>query len=125
MSLPNSKDTGPDGVSVRLLKTDRTFSVSALDKVVQLVHGKRLFPKQMENCACYSLHKDGPRDCKDNYRPVLSVLSKLLEKHVAHAYMDYLVQNGLIYHLQSAFHKAHSTEMALINLRDQILHSLD
>ena len=53
------------------------------------------------------------------------MLSKLLEKHVAHAYMDYLVQNGLIYRLQSAFRIAHSTETALINLKDQILYSLD
>ena len=124
MSLPNGKDTGPDGVSVRLLKLIAPALCQPLTRLFNLSMVKGYFPSKWK-IACYSLHKDGPRDCKDNYRPVLSVLSKLLEKHVAQAYMDYLVQNGLIYHLQSAFRKAHSTEMALINLTDQILHSLD
>ena len=67
------------------------------------------------------------RDNKDNYRPisVLSVLSKLIEKHVARSLMNYLVQNGLLYHLQSAFREGYSTESALINLTDKILFNLD
>ena len=66
-------------------------------------------------------------DNKDNYRPisVLSVLSKLIEKHVARSLMNYLVQNGLLYHLQSAIREGHSTESALINLTDKILFNLD
>ena len=73
------------------------------------------------------LHRDGVYDCRDNYRPisVLSVLSKLLKKHVASHLMNYMVQNNLLYKLQSAFHDNHSTESALIHLTDQILFNLD
>ena len=39
--------------------------------------------------------------------------------------MDYLVINGLLYDLQSAFRVEHSTESALIKLTDQILFDLD
>jgi hypothetical protein len=39
--------------------------------------------------------------------------------------MDYMMQNGLIYNLQSAFREGYSTETALIKLTDQILFSLD
>ena len=39
--------------------------------------------------------------------------------------MDYLLQNGLLYEMQSAFRQGHSTESALISLTDQILLSLD
>jgi hypothetical protein len=53
------------------------------------------------------------------------VFSKLLEKHVAGSFMDYLVKNGLLYDLQSAFRVEHSTESALIKLTDQILFDLD
>ena len=64
---------------------------------------------------------------KDNYWPisVLSLLSKVIEKHAAQSLMNYLVQNGLLYHLQSAFPKGHSTESALISLTDKILFNLD
>ena len=39
--------------------------------------------------------------------------------------MDYMVQNGLLHNLQSAFREGYSTETALIKLTDQILFSLD
>ena len=127
VSLPHGKATGPDGVSVRLLKLFAPALRQPLTSLFNLSLVKGYFPSKWKIARVTRLHKDGTRDCKDNYRPksVLSVLSKLLEKHVAHAYMDYLVQNGLIYRLQSAFRKAHSNETALINLKDQILHSLD
>ncbi|CAB4011773.1 Hypothetical predicted protein [Paramuricea clavata] len=56
---------------------------------------------------------------------VLSVLSKLIEKHVARSLMSYLAENRLLYHLQSAFREGHSTDSALINLTDKILFNLD
>ena len=56
---------------------------------------------------------------------VLSILSKLLEKHVARAYMKYVMQKGIFYHLQSAFREGHSKETALIKITDQILFNLD
>ena len=36
------------------------------------------------------------RNTRDNYRPI-SVLSKLLKKHVAGFFIDYLAKNGLFY----------------------------
>ena len=53
------------------------------------------------------LFKDGPNDCRDNFRPidisVLSILSKVSEEHVAASFMDYLIGTVLLYELQSAF----------------------
>ncbi len=67
------------------------------------------------------------RDQSNGYQPisVLSVLSKILEKHVAKSLMNYLVNNNLLYELQSAFREGHSTESALIKLTDQILSNMD
>ena len=56
-----------------------------------------------EWCASHlSLFFDGAKDCRDNFRPisVLSILSKVCEKHVAASFMDYLVGAGLLYELQ-------------------------
>lgn len=46
-------------------------------------------------------------------------------KHVAKSLMCYLVSNDLLYELQSAFRKGHSTETALIKLTDQIQSNMD
>ena len=52
---------------------------------------------------------------------MLSILSKVCEKHVAASFMDYLVKTGLLFELQSAFRAGHSTESALISLTDSII----
>ena len=85
------------------------------------------FPNKWKVARVSPLFKDGANDIRGNCRPisVLPVFSKLLEKHVAGFFMDYLTRNDLLYDLQSAFREGHSTESALIKLTDQILFYLD
>ena len=73
------------------------------------------------------LYKNGAQDSRDNYRPIslLSVLSKVMEKHGATSFVNYLVHSELLYDLQSAFCEGHFTESALIKLTSEILFSLD
>ena len=125
--LSIGKATGPDDVSVRLLKIIAPVFCEPLTQLFNLSIVKGRFPSKWKVARVTPLHKDGVRDCRDNYRPisVLSVLSKLLEKHVASHLMNYMVQNDLLYKLQSAFRDNHSTESALIHLTDQILFNLD
>ncbi|CAB4007048.1 RNA-directed DNA polymerase from mobile element jockey [Paramuricea clavata] len=85
------------------------------------------FPSAWKMARVTPLYRDGECDQSNNYRPisVLSVLSKILEKHVAKSLMNYLVNNNLLYELQSAFREGHSTESASIKLTDQILSNID
>ena len=126
-NLPSGKATGPDDINVRILKLVASVLCEPLTRLFNLSLEKGCFPSKWKIARVTPLHKDGARDNRDNYRPisVLSVLSKLLEKHVARSFMDYLLQNGLLYEMQSAFRQGHSTESALISLTDQILLSLD
>ena len=126
-NLPSGKATGPDDINVRVLKLVASVLCEPLTRLFDLSLEKGCFPSKWKIARVTPLHKDGARDNRDNYRPisVLSVLSKLLEKHVARSFMDYLLQNGLLYEMQSAFRQGHSTESALISLTDQILLSLD
>ena len=73
------------------------------------------------------LHKGGQHRERNNYRPisVLPILSKIIEKHVAHSLLKYLRENNLLYELKSAFRPGHSTEMALIRITDEILFKMD
>ncbi len=64
---------------------------------------------------------------KNNYRPisVLSVLSKVFERHFYNSLSTFLKDNNLLYSLQSAFRKHRSTETTLIDIVDWMLLNLD
>ena len=63
----------------------------------------------------------------DNYRPVsiLPALSKVFEKVVFDRRYKYLTENELSYSGQYGFRKGHSTELACIELVDNVIHRLD
>ena len=81
----------------------------------------------MEDAKVSPLHKNGPCDDVNNYRPisVLPVLSKILERHVHISLMNYLNEHNLLHPTQSGLRSAHSCETALVNMIDRWLHSLD
>ena len=63
-----------------------------------------------------------PNDLK-NYRPVANIpfLSKLLEKHVFNCINQHMEKYNLGEDLQSAYRSAHSTETALLHVKDYIM----
>ena len=73
------------------------------------------------------LFKQGVASDPSNYRPisVLPVVSKVIERHMHNSLYCFLMENNLIYSIQSGFRKMHSTETALIKLIDELLFSLD
>jgi hypothetical protein len=62
-----------------------------------------------------------------NFRPVsnLTFLSKAIEKVVAICLTDYLNNNNLHEHLQSAYKLYHSCETALVKVQNDIISSID
>ena len=62
-----------------------------------------------------------------NYRPIsnLSFLSKLIKRVIANQLQLHLSSNGLMCEYQSACHKFHSSETALLCIQNDVLVSLD
>ena len=126
-NLSSSKATGADESSVKVLKLVSPVFGQPLTRLIDLSIMSGCFPTKWKLARVTPLFKDGAQDFRDNYRPisVLSILSKVCEKHVAASFMDNLVKTGLLYELQSAIRARHSTESALISLTDHILFDLD
>ena len=88
-----------------------------------------LFFKTTQICFSKPLLKKfnlDPNDFK-NYRPIsnLSFLSKLIERIIAARLSSPLSSHNLMSKLQSAHHKFHSFEIALLYVQNDILASLD
>ena len=74
-----------------------------------------------------SIHKSGAQDESANYRPIsiLSIISKIIEKHVTKHLFAYLNKYSLLHKSPSGFRKHYSCNTALINLIGRLLNSID
>ena len=89
-NLSSSKATGPYEISVKVLKLVSPVFVQLLTRLINLSIRSGCFPTTWKMARVRPLFKDGAQDCRDNFRPisVLSILSKVCEKHVAASFMD-------------------------------------
>ena len=126
-AIPSSKATGVDGVSARILKIAAPALAPSLAKLINICIASGTFPTAWKQAKVTPIHKQKSKTDKNNYRPisVLPVLSKIFERHLHNSLSTFLKDNNLLYSLQSAFRKHHSTETALIDIVDRMLLNLD
>ena len=124
-----NKATGHDGLSVKILTLIAPSFIHPLCRLLNLSIATNTFPDKWKGGQVTPLYKGGQQRERNDYRliSVLPILSKIIEKHVANSllYLGYLQENDLLYGLQSAFRSRHSTETALIRIKDKILFKMD
>ena len=87
-----SKATGTDGIGPRLLKLAAPHIAEHVTFICNHSINNSVFPNKWKEAKVTPLHKGGPSEEVNNYRPIsiLPVLSKVLEKHVHDCLSDFL-----------------------------------
>ena len=116
LSLDIHKSTGLDGLSAKLLKLATPAITTPLTYIFNHSTGK--FPSKWKTSRVTPIHKSGAHSDQNNYRPIsiLSIASKILERHIHDCFYSFLIKNRLLDIAQSGFRVNHSCETALARL---------
>ncbi len=125
--LSPAKATGSDGISARLIKACSDAIIEPLHFLFNLSIRTEVFPDMWKSAQITPLHKSGPLNQPDNYRPisVLPIFSKLLERAVHNQLYTCLTVSGALSDQQSGFRKGHSTTTCLAEFLDVVYTNMD
>ncbi len=126
-NLDASKATGLDNLSPFILKQSAPVITPVLTKIFNQSLQMGIFPDVWKIAKVTPLHKKGPREDVNNYRPisVLCCISKIIEKHVHDWFYSFLNEHKLLHEGQSGFRCKHSCATALTRMTDTWLSALD
>ena len=111
------KTSGLDGISNQLLKLSLPYNIDSLTYVFNLCIEKNVFPSELKKAKVVPLPKSTDKTNPTNYRPtsLLSVLSKLLEKHVQIYSNDYFKKRQLLHPFQTALARLTNSWLTAMN----------
>ncbi len=116
-SLDSKKAIGADGLSSRLLKLTAKPIATPVTMIMNLSISCSKFPTAWKLAKICPIFKRGKRDNRSNYRPIsiLSVLSKILEKHVHIHLYQFLTIYNLLHLAQSGSENCTHVKLPLLN----------
>lgn len=125
--LKISKATSADGLSTFILKKCFPYLCVPLLSILNSAIKDGTFPTSLKDSVVIPIHKKGKADVIDNYRPItlVSVISKVLEKHIAKHLTAFLDKHKILNVHQYGFRKKHSTINAITHLIENIIDNID
>ena len=121
--LENKKSSGLDGISNQLLKLSLPYIIDSLTYVFNLCIEKKFFRLSLKKPKWFRFQNLRIKQIQPI--SLLSVLSKLLEKHV-HIYLnDYSEKRQLLHPFQSGFRRKYSCNTALARLTNSWLTAMN
>ena len=125
-SLKPSASTGYDGISVNLLKKIINCIIDPLIHISNLSITSGTCPDSLKIAKVIPIFKKDDSSLISNYRPIsiLPAISKILEKILYTRLYEFVNNNNLIHSNQYGFRKLHSTDFAIVQLCDEIVHAL-
>ncbi len=127
LSLDVTKSSGPDGISAKMLKATATSIAPSLCKLFNLSITTGQFPAAWIISNVVPIPKDGDKSVPNNYRPIslLSIVSKLLERHIHGKVMEHLSESQPLSDHQWGGCSGKSTTHALLSATSEWFELLD
>ena len=126
-NLKNSNSSGEDEITSDFVKLSAPVLIPALHAILNLSLSTGVYPHKLKIAKVVPIHKKGDSTSMNNYRPIsiLSTINKIFEKILHARLIKYIDDFNILYKYQFGFRKNHSTELALIEIVDQIRMSLN
>ena len=126
-NIDHKKACGVDEIHSLLLKKSANIVAPVLCRIFNNSIRNGIFPDLWKHSRIIPLHKGGPKNNPDNFRPIsiLCTISKIFERHVHDALFDHLSKYKLLSDCQSGFMKFHSCQTALTDLMNHWCSCLD
>jgi hypothetical protein len=126
-NLKPKTSTGMDGLSNKLVKLLKNVISDCLTLIINQSISTGIFPEKLKIAKVIPLFKKGEVSQLSNYRPIsiLPSLSKIIERIMHSQIQDYFDKFRLFYESQYGFRPEHSTELAALEVVDQILMQMD
>lgn len=126
-NLKENTTPGYDNISVKLLKSLVPDNINTFTKVINDILSSQTYPNELKTSKVLPIYKNGKKDLVENYRPIsiLPTFSKLIESIIYNQLMSYLQDINFFHPDQYGFTPKSGTEIATINLVQNICDSLD
>ena len=126
-SLDISKSNGPDGISARMLKETASSIAPSVTRLFNLVLETGSFPVCWKMSHIVPIPKPGDQSNPSNYRPIslLSILSKVFERHLHLIMTNYIAEKNLLSEKQWGFQARKGTVLPLLHATNDWFHTLD
>ena len=125
-NLDNSS-TGPYSIPTKLLKLIPDLIFLPLCKIINNSFATGVFPDSLKISKVIPIHKDGPTDNVNNFRPIslLSIFDKIIEKLMHKRLYKFLNENNILFKNQFGFRKKYSTTHTLLEITEKIKDTID
>ena len=125
--LSKSKATGLGKISCRLLRECPDLIAESLSLIFNCSIITGIFPNEWKCAKVVPIHKQGKRNCVDNYRPIsiIPAVAKVFERLIYDQVFQYITEKKILINCQSGFRGQHSTVTSLLEATNEWAYNID
>lgn len=126
-TLRNSKSTGVDGITTKVIKYVGSIISLPLSHIINLCISSGIYPNKLKTSIIKPIFKKEDRENMQFYRPValIPIFSKIIEKIIYKNFYDFFESYNIIVKEQYGFRKKKTINMAVFDFLYKIYDKLD